>query len=121
MRSLSQITSALRSGEPVEVEELRAAVVAYDVLLSQLDLPSDARRLGYYFQAAECDPEIYAGETNALSSEAAQAWYKAMLSVGTVPADVHQWDEDGEQCVKCLQGADTLDEVCHSRHGAQVP
>lgn len=81
MRSLSQITSALRSGGSVDVEELRAAVVAYDVLLSQLDLPSDVKRLGVYFQAAEADPEVYVGEANALSSEAAQEWYKAMLSV----------------------------------------
>lgn len=41
MRTLSEITAAVRQGDPVTGDELRYAVVAYDVMVAQMELPND--------------------------------------------------------------------------------
>ena len=81
MRPLHAIVAAIRSGQEVNPEELRYAVVAFDVLLYQLDLPNDPERLQHYFTAAESDPREYIGEANDPDNPDAVAWYKAMSSI----------------------------------------
>ena len=82
MRTLSEITAAVRQGDPVTSDELRYAVVAYDVLVAQLDLPNDPRQLQHYFQAADNDPREYVGRANDPALADARQWYRAMHKTG---------------------------------------
>lgn len=82
MRTLSEITAAVRQGDPTTAEELRYAVVAYDVLVAQLELPNDPAKLYHYFQAADNDPREYIGEANDPAFAGAREWYRAMHGVG---------------------------------------
>lgn len=81
MRTLDEIVAAVRSNETYTEDELVYAVVAFDVLLHQLDLLGDAPRLQRYFIAAEADPRKFIGEANDPQNPEAVAWYKAMHSV----------------------------------------
>lgn len=78
MRTLSQITAAVRQGDPVTGDELRYAVVAYDVMVAQMELPNDPARLFHYFQAADNDPREYIGQANDPAFPDARRWYTAM-------------------------------------------
>lgn len=82
MRTLNEITAAVRQGEPVTEEELRYAVVVYDVLVAQLELPNNPQQLLHYFQAAESDPREYVGEANDPAFAGAREWYAAMHNAG---------------------------------------
>lgn len=82
MRSLSEVTAAVRQGEEVTEDELRCAVVAYDVLIAQLDLPASAVQLMRYFQAADADLRDYIGEANDPDEPTAREWYAAMHRAG---------------------------------------
>lgn len=82
MRTLSQITAAVRQGDPVTGDELRYAVVAYDVMVAQMELPNDPKRLFHYFQAADNDPREYIGQANDPAFPAARQWYAAMHKTG---------------------------------------
>jgi len=82
MRTLDEIVAATRSAETVTKEELRCAVVAFDVLLYSLDLPADYKRLQQWFAAAEADPRKYIGKANDPHDEEAVAWYRAMHNAG---------------------------------------
>ena len=82
MRTLDAIVAATRSAEPVTEEELRYAVVAFDVLLYSLDLPADYKRRQQWFVAAEADPREYIGEANDPANEKAIAWYQTMHNAG---------------------------------------
>lgn len=82
MRTLSEITAAVRQAEPVTEEELRYAVVAYDVMVAQMELPNDPARLYHYFQAADNDPRAYIGEANDPAFAGAREWYRAMHGAG---------------------------------------
>lgn len=84
MRTLSEITSAVRLKEPVTEEELKRAVVAYDVLLHVLNLPEDPERLLAFFQAGSSDPKEWAGPSNDYDDPETVKWYKAMHSAGRV-------------------------------------
>ena len=83
MRTLDEIVSATRMGEPTTPEELRYAVVACDVLLAQLSLDVDPVRLAKYFEAAELPPIEYAGWDNDPENPDAVAWYRAMYELGS--------------------------------------
>lgn len=85
MRSLGDIVSAVRSGEPVDFDELRLAVVAFDVLLAQQGLQQHPAALQAYFEAAQLDPREYVGVNNDPDNEGAAVWYRAMLSVRVDP------------------------------------
>lgn len=78
-RTLDEITTAVRRAEPVTTEELTAAVCAYDVLLSRLDLPSDPVRLHEYFAAGDSDPRTYYGPENDPGNPDAVHWHKTMI------------------------------------------
>lgn len=82
MRTLSEITAAVRQAEPVTEEELRYAVVAYDVMVAQMELPNDPARLYHYFQAADNDPRAYIGQANDPAFAGAREWYRAMHGAG---------------------------------------
>lgn len=111
-RTLDDIVAAVRSGQALPYDELRLAVVAFDVLLHQLDLPRDPVRLQAYFVAAESVPAEYIGEANDPDNAEAVAWYKAMHNAGARSPDVrqghavrdalsHDWDDSGERCKRC--------------------
>jgi len=82
MRTLSEITAAVRQGDPVTGDELRYAVVAYDVMVAQMELPNDPKRLFHYFQAADNDPREYIGQANDPAFPDARRWYAAMHGAG---------------------------------------
>lgn len=82
MRTLSEITAAVRQGDPVTGDELRYAVVAYDVMVAQMELPNNPDQLRHYFQAADNDPREYAGEANDPALPDARQWYAAMHNAG---------------------------------------
>lgn len=81
-RTLDQIIDKVRRGGTVATDDLRYAVVAFDVLLAQLDLPSDVARMEKYMQAAALPPRRYVGEGNDPENPEAVAWFVAMKGVG---------------------------------------
>jgi hypothetical protein len=78
MRTLDEITRAARVDGDVTPEELRRAVVAFDVLISQLDLPRSPEMLAQYFKAAAHDPIAYAGWANSSDNPEFIYWYTRM-------------------------------------------
>lgn len=81
MRTLNDVVAAVRLGQATTEEELRTAVVAFDVLLYALDLPNDPERLRAYFKAAEMDMLEFIGPNNDPNSEEQRKWYAAMQRV----------------------------------------
>lgn len=81
MRKLSEIVTAVRLGDPVETSELVYAVVAFDVLLAQLDLPNDVVRLQKYMQAAVSDPRVYVSPENDPAEPVAVEWYRTFMNI----------------------------------------
>ena len=86
MRTLNEITNAVRLAEAVTFEELRYAVVAYDVLLSHLKLEEDVARLQSYMIAASVDPKEFIGRDNDPALEPAVAWYRTFIGIDVPPA-----------------------------------
>lgn len=82
MRTLNEITAAIRSGGTYTEDEARYAVVAYDVMVAQLQVPENPVQLQHYFLAAESSPIEYIGWANDPDNPEAVAWYKAMNHVG---------------------------------------
>jgi len=82
MRTLDEIVAAVRSNENYTEDELVYAVVAFDVLLSQLALDQDVTRLQHWMAAATQSPKDYAGEANDPNNPEAANWYKAMHGAG---------------------------------------
>jgi len=82
MRTLDEIVAAVRSSETCTEDELVYAVVAFDVLLSQLKLDEDPQRLQHWMAAAINSPKEYAGPCNDPANPQAVAWYKAMHGAG---------------------------------------
>jgi hypothetical protein len=64
MRTLTNITTAVRRGRWATVEELRYAVAAYDVLVAKLGVEREETTLAEFFAAAESDPREYIGWEN---------------------------------------------------------
>lgn len=82
MKTLDEIVSAVRSNELCTAEELTYAVVAFDVLLAQLELDQNAVQLQHWMAAATQDPRLYAGEANDPANPETVAWYRAMHNAG---------------------------------------
>jgi len=80
-RTLGQIVEAVRLGQPHGADELVYAVVAFDVLMSQLQVEKNFDQLQEYLKAAHTPPQEYAGWVNDPGNPEAVAWYKAMLSI----------------------------------------
>jgi hypothetical protein len=78
-RTLDEITTAVRRNEPVIFEELRRAVVAYDVLLNQMHVETNAKQLELYFSAAESDPKEWAGPANDPDDPKVVLWHKTFI------------------------------------------
>lgn len=81
MRTLSEITSAVRMNEPVSHEELRYAICAYDVVFAHLHVENDPEQLAEYFQAGSMDPKEYIGWANDFENDEFKQWYKTMNSI----------------------------------------
>lgn len=81
MRSLEDITDAVRRNEPATEDELRLAICAYDVLLAQLQLENNPVLLAEFFKAGEADPSTYIGPANDPRNPEAVAWHKAFKTV----------------------------------------
>lgn len=80
-RTLDEIVGAVRANEPATTEELRRAVVAFDVLLSRLQVDRHFDQLTEYFKAAEAAPKDYAGWDNDPDNPEVVTWYKTMKGV----------------------------------------
>ena len=81
MRTLDEITTAVRRAEAVTVEELLLAVCAYDVLMSKLKVPDNPVQLAEYFIAGDTSPEEYIGPANDPRNPEAVTWHKTMIGV----------------------------------------
>lgn len=84
MRTLNEITAAIRSCKEYTEKEARYAVIAYDVLLAQLSVDLDPVRLETYFRAAEAPPIDYIEWVNDPENPEAVHWYEAMSDVTNV-------------------------------------
>lgn len=85
-KTLDQIVSAIRLGEPVSYDDAVYAIVAFDVLLAQLELEKTPEKLQHYFVAAELPPAKYIGPNNDPKNPEALAWYRAMQGVTEKPS-----------------------------------
>lgn len=84
MRTLTQITTAVRRADKATEQELRAAVTAYDVLLAKMNLSQEREMLKEFFAAAESDPEDYIGwENNPLNPESVE-WHRTHINLQPV-------------------------------------
>lgn len=92
MRTLDEIITTARLNRDLDCEEARYAIVALDVLLSQLQLDGDVARFQKWQAAASLSPKDYVGSANDPQNPAAVAWYRAMhrLSVSSL----HTRDSD---------------------------
>lgn len=93
MRQLHEIVTAARLGKPLSPDEARDAIIAFDVLMAQLNLPQDPQRLQEYFKAAELPPAEYYGWANDPKNPEFVAWYGAFNSLPSLRQDV--LDEPG--------------------------
>lgn len=79
--TLSEIVAAVRTNELVTGRDMRYAIVAFDVLMSQLRIDQHVEQLQEYFKAATAVPREYAGHMNDPENPEAVEWYKAMQEV----------------------------------------
>lgn len=82
MRTLQDITDAARVNGVATDEELRLAIVAYDVLLARLGLENDPKQLEKYLRAVDSFPRAYIGTANDPNNEAAREWHRAFINAG---------------------------------------
>lgn len=80
--TLDQIVDTVRRGGHADYEDLRLAVVAFDVLLARLDLPQNYEQLNKYMLAAGLPPRHYIGEDNDPDNPEAVEWFVKMKEVG---------------------------------------
>lgn len=95
MRTLDEITTAVRRNQWVNKTELLFAVVAYDVLMSKLKVENNPVQLQEYFVAADSDPWKYIGHDNDPRNPESVHWHKTMIG------DLKRW-----KCSSC--GTDIL-------------
>jgi len=57
MKTLTEITNAVRRDQEVTEDELRYAVVAYDVLIAKFNIPQDRQMMEEFFKAAKAHHE----------------------------------------------------------------
>jgi hypothetical protein len=81
MRTLDEITTAVRRAEPVTTEELALAVCAYDVLLAKLEVDKNPVQLQEYFVAGDNDPAEYIGPENDPRNAESVNWHKTIIGV----------------------------------------
>lgn len=81
MRTLDEITAAVRRAEPVTTEELTLAVCAYDVLMAVLKVENNPVQLQEYFVAGDTDPLTYIGPANDPGNPESVHWHKTMIGV----------------------------------------
>lgn len=81
MRKLVEITDDVRRSLPVDEDELRYALCAYDVLLANLNLDKQPDLMAEFFRAAESDPKVYIGWENDPTNPGVVAWHQAMINV----------------------------------------
>lgn len=79
MRTLDEITTAVRRQDVITHEELIYAVCAYDVLMSKLEVEKNPVLLQEYFIAADSSPKKYIGWANDPINPEARAWHTAMI------------------------------------------
>lgn len=79
--TLDEIVAAVRTNELVTGRDMRYAIVAFDVLMSQLQVDRNVEQLQEYFKAAETPPREYIGEMNDPANPEAVEWFKAMRGV----------------------------------------
>lgn len=79
--TLSEIVAAVRTNELVTGRDMRYAIVAFDVLMSQLKVDQNVTQLQEYFKAATTPPREYAGHMNDPENPEAVEWFKAMQGV----------------------------------------
>jgi hypothetical protein len=85
MRTLNQITGAVRRGEEVTDRELRMAVCAYDKMCAQFNLAEQPDQLAQYFEAAEANPEQYVGLDHSPDNPTFVKWYSENVNNAVVP------------------------------------
>ena len=81
MRTLDEITAAVRRGEDVATEELKCCIAAYDVLLYDFKVENHPILLAKFFAAAEMDVQKYIGWANDPTNPECNAWHKAFIGV----------------------------------------
>jgi hypothetical protein len=79
MRTLDEMTRAVRRDEIVTDWELRYAVVAYDVMLAGMELEKDPVRLQKYMVAGDSCPKEFAGPANDPQNPESVAWHRAFI------------------------------------------
>lgn len=85
MRTLDEITTAVRRNEPVTVDEMRLAIVAYDVLMAKFEIEKYPKLLHEYFVAGDSVPGEYVGDANHPDDADAVAWHKNNIKVVDTP------------------------------------
>ncbi len=86
MRTLTQICYAVRRNQPVEPDELRYAVAAYDVLLAKLNVGQDPQQMAAFFEAAESCPKAYIGWENDPENPEAVKWHEDHIDIEPIIA-----------------------------------
>lgn len=79
--TLNEIVAAVRTNELVTGHDMRYAIVAFDVLMSELHVDRNVEQLAVFFKAAESVPREYAGHANDPENAEAVEWYRAMRGV----------------------------------------
>jgi len=97
MRTLTQITDAVRRGEEVTTDELRYTVAAYDVMVAKFNIQQDRQQMEEFFRAAESDPREYIGPENDPDNPEVVAWHKSHINLAPVMevAKKHLTNEEG--------------------------
>lgn len=85
MRTLDEITTAVRRNEPVTTDEMRLAIVAYDVLMAKFNIEKYPALMHEYFIAGDAVPEVYVGAANHPDNADAVAWHKGNIMVVDIP------------------------------------
>lgn len=90
MKTLDEIVADARLNKILDLSEARLAIVAFDVLISQLHLEQQPVQLQEWMAAAITPPDKYVGEANSPYNPEAVEWYRAMHGVQP-PVDPIDW------------------------------
>lgn len=84
MRTLTEITNAVRRNEEVTTDELRLAVAAYDVMVAKFNIQQDRQQVEEFFRAAESDPAEYIGWVNNPDNPESVEWHRSQINLDPV-------------------------------------
>ncbi len=84
MRTLTEITNAVRRNEEVTIDELRLAVCAYDVMVAKFNVPQDRQQMEEFFRAAESDPAEYIGWNNNPDNPESVDWHRSHINLDPI-------------------------------------